>query len=315
MRCKAGTLRDLLQLVALVWLSLAEIRFAVSLEFTPDLQCSACVITSNVIEDAVVEFVQQLNEGVDHRTRELDIDVWARASCEKLPRVAIAGPESRREFIDFNKAMRKEQRGSKETALVNVKFTREVSAALRSFCAAAVQEFTQSYDLAAELQVTRTVQDLKVLSRLCFRDSESSARASPTPGLDSSRAVVLPSARPHCPVSKKPKAVSVNEYQVNAGFLARNRDNSGAGAEKSKKVAARTTQAEVRRRRKDHFVKTRPYLFGRVPATAAGGFCETCFTLVDEVCISQINEYFSVVGWMPPMVFKPTRAVVLKCEL
>ena len=159
------------------------------------------------------------------------------------------------------------------------------------------------------------MQDLKVLSRLCFRDSESSARASPTPGLDSSRAVVLPSARPHCPVSKKPKAVSVNEYQVNAGFLARNRDNSGAGAEKSKKVAARTTQAEVRRRRKDHFVKTRPYLFGRVPATAAGGFCETCFTLVDEVCISQINEYFSVVGWMPPMVFKPTRAVVLKCEL
>lgn len=143
------------------------------------------------------------------------------------------------------------------------------------------------------------MQDLDVLGRLCFRDFESLTRdsftAAPTTGLENGGTLVLPSARPHCPLSKKPKEVSVNKRQQkeDRSILGSDRGgDSGAGAaDNSIQVAARRTQEEVRRRRKDHFVNTRPYLFGRVPATAAGGFCETCFTLVDEVGTSQVmNE-------------------------
>ena len=137
------------------------------------------------------------------------------------------------------------------------------------------------------------MQDLDVLGRLCFRDLESLTRDSFTAsGLENGGAVALPSARPHCPLSNKPKEVSVKEcQQKDRSILGSDAGDSGASADDSIKVAARRTQEEVRRRRKDHFVNTRPYLFGRVPATAAGGFCETCFTLVDEVCTLQVlNE-------------------------
>lgn len=107
-----------------------------SIEFTRDLRCSACVVTTRVVEDAILQYLQDQ----DVRTTNAGAASAATAAaCAKIPRVAIAGKDGRREFIDFNKAMRQEQRGSKDMDLVNVKFTRDATTDLRSFCATAAR--------------------------------------------------------------------------------------------------------------------------------------------------------------------------------
>ena len=49
------------------------------------------------------------------------------------------------------------------------------------------------------------------------------------------------------------------------------------------KEKKKALQASIHRGRRDKFASSRPYLFGRVPTTTVGGYCETCYALVDQV--------------------------------
>ena len=124
------------------------------------------------------------------------------------------------------------------------------------------QEFFAQFDLAAELLTKRTVQDLDVLTRLCFREPD-----------------------PHCPLAKKPLVrTAALGTASDVGVAATPTGQASSSSSSSSSFSTTDNGALVQKRqRRDAFVHNRPYLFGRVPATEAGGYCETCFAVVDEV--------------------------------
>jgi hypothetical protein len=111
-----------------------------ALDLTPDLRCSACVVTADVVEAQIVALLENqkqllsLPQGQRTTSPAAALPLAVRDACRAIPKAAIAGKPGKREFLDFNRAMRREQRGSKETGLVDVQFTRDVTDALRRFC-------------------------------------------------------------------------------------------------------------------------------------------------------------------------------------
>ena len=102
---------------------------ALGLELTPDLRCSACAISAKVVEKQVTEFLARTSISTNAQ-----FEASVRNACSAIPKVAVAGKVGKREFIDFNKAMRKEGRGSKDMSLVNVRFGNDVTSTLQIFC-------------------------------------------------------------------------------------------------------------------------------------------------------------------------------------
>ena len=137
------------------------------------------------------------------------------------------------------------------------------------------QIFFQSFDLVEELRTKRTLQDLDILTHLCFRDHSvaASVLVAPDGSTNANMATFAAFNGSHCKEAKKPlKPI-----------------NGGGDV---KKQPQKKERADLRRRqRRDRFTTNRPYLFGRVPATAAaGGACETCFAVVDEVRTPRVHS-------------------------
>jgi len=121
------------------------------------------------------------------------------------------------------------------------------------------QTLFDTLDLFSELRAKRTIQDLDILRRLCF----SVGPVVPVLGF-------MPQ-RPYCPDKKLPTPTWHAPGQLDL-------------QDSQAQLTVQQRNELVRNGRKDKFTSSRPFLIGRVPATSAGGFCETCFGLVDEVC-------------------------------
>ena len=105
---------------------------SVGLQLTADLQCSACAIAADVIHEELLHFIETTDVSSSLQDHII-------SGCRSIPKAAIVGKTGKREFIDFSKAMRKEDRGSKQMGLVNVRFGADVTSSLQQYCTTITQ--------------------------------------------------------------------------------------------------------------------------------------------------------------------------------
>jgi len=130
-----------------LFVALLVIVFPVcAFDLTPDLACSACSITTHVVEDSILKYLNGTGVGTH------DLQDYIVAACNGIPKVAVAGHNEKREFVDFKVAMTRESRGDKHTDLINVVFSNEVTRHLTAFCTAATQVFLPQTILCPSLR-------------------------------------------------------------------------------------------------------------------------------------------------------------------